>query len=168
MQLLVKIFKAIRYIHRGAFREYYKNNFATGGETVLFYGVSLPIIRGERNIYLGKNVKINEFAYLYARNKAKIVIGDHSTLSSHCRLITSQYQIDEWLVEAPFHDKDIHVDKDIIIGNHCWIANNATILAGVCITGTNVIVASGAVVTKSFNESNIVLGGVPAKIIKTL
>ena len=47
-----------------------------------------------------------------------------------------------------------------------WIGANATILAGVSI-GENAVVAAGAVVTKDVQDG-VVVGGVPAKIIKAL
>lgn len=52
----------------------------------------------------------------------------------------------------------------IIIGNNCFIGENSTILYGVNLAD-NIIVAAGAVVTKSFNESNVIIGGNPARII---
>ena len=51
-----------------------------------------------------------------------------------------------------------------MIGSNCWIGAKATILDGVHI-GDGCIVAAGAVVTKSFPD-NVIIGGVPAKIIK--
>ncbi|MDE7464023.1 MAG: sugar O-acetyltransferase, partial [Clostridiales bacterium] len=54
----------------------------------------------------------------------------------------------------------------IKIGNNVWIGAHATILAGVTI-GNGAVVAAGAVVTKDVPE-NAVVGGVPAKIIKTI
>ena len=54
----------------------------------------------------------------------------------------------------------------VVIGNHVWIGDKATILAGVHI-GDNVIVAANAVVTKDV-PSNSVVAGAPAKIIKEL
>lgn len=53
----------------------------------------------------------------------------------------------------------------INIGKHCWIGANAVILPGVNL-GNNVTVAAGAVVTRSFS-SNLTIGGIPARIIKT-
>ena len=44
---------------------------------------------------------------------------------------------------------------------------NSVILPGVEL-GNRTIVAAGTVVTKSFKQGNIVLGGVPAKIIKEI
>ncbi|MCI5157478.1 MAG: acyltransferase [Candidatus Electrothrix sp. AUS1_2] len=55
----------------------------------------------------------------------------------------------------------------IIIQDNCLLCANCIILPGVTL-GKHTIVAAGAVVTKSFTEGNIVLGGVPAKILKRL
>ena len=56
--------------------------------------------------------------------------------------------------------------KPVTIGDNCWIGGSATIVPGVTL-GNNVVVAAGAVVTKSFGD-NVVIGGNPAKIIKEL
>lgn len=52
----------------------------------------------------------------------------------------------------------------ITIGDNVWIGANATICPGVTL-GNGVVVGAGAVVTKSFPD-NLVIGGVPAKILK--
>ena len=54
----------------------------------------------------------------------------------------------------------------IVLGKNVWVGSNATILQGVSI-GDNAIVAAGAVVTKDV-PSDTVVGGVPAKFIKTI
>lgn len=54
----------------------------------------------------------------------------------------------------------------VIIGKNCWLGNNVTILKNSEI-GENTIVATGAVVAGKF-PANVIIGGVPAKIIKTL
>lgn len=54
----------------------------------------------------------------------------------------------------------------ITIGDNCFIGENSTILYGVDLAD-NIIVAAGSVVTKSFNESNIIIGGNPARIISS-
>lgn len=54
----------------------------------------------------------------------------------------------------------------IIIGDNCFIGQRTTILYGVTLAN-NIIVASGSVVTKSFNIENVIIGGNPAKIITT-
>ena len=52
----------------------------------------------------------------------------------------------------------------IVIGNNVWIGAKVTFLDG-CVVGNNCVVAAGAVVNSVFPD-NVVIGGVPAKIIK--
>jgi acetyltransferase-like isoleucine patch superfamily enzyme len=54
----------------------------------------------------------------------------------------------------------------IHIRKNAWIGANATILQGVTV-GENSVVAAGAVVSKDVPDNTIV-GGIPAKIIKTI
>ena len=55
------------------------------------------------------------------------------------------------------------IEKDITIGDYCWIGDNVFIREGVTI-GTNVIVGANSVVTKSI-PSNVIVAGIPARII---
>lgn len=57
--------------------------------------------------------------------------------------------------------------EKIVIEKKCWIGTGAVILPGVVI-GDHSVVEANAVVSKSFPEGNVVIGGVPAKIIKQL
>ena len=56
--------------------------------------------------------------------------------------------------------------QNITMGKNVWIGANATVTPGVTI-GDGAIVAAGAVVTKDVPPMAVV-GGVPAKIIKTI
>ena len=63
------------------------------------------------------------------------------------------------------HDFSRGIKTDTYIGKKCFIGANAIIMAGVKI-GNEVIVGSGAVVTKDV-PSNTIVAGNPAKIIRT-
>lgn len=54
--------------------------------------------------------------------------------------------------------------KGVKINDNCWVGAGSTILDGVEI-GEGCVIAAGSVVTKSF-KSNLIIGGVPAKVIK--
>lgn len=129
------------------------------GDNLIVYG---PIdIFSPKNISIGTNCKINAYVYLNARSG--ITLGDDVTLSRGAKLISTGYDLDLFFNEG----KRVHVtDKPIVIGNHCWICADAIILPGVEITGEYVVVAAGAVVTKSITESRVIVAGNPARIIK--
>ena len=54
----------------------------------------------------------------------------------------------------------------IVIGNNSFVGARSVIMYGVELA-ENTIVAAGSVVTKSFNQGNIIIGGNPAKVIGT-
>lgn len=89
-----------------------------------------------------------------------VEIGDNCTISSHVNFITHDASIGCFMGRENFSD----ICGKIKIGNNCFIGNGATILYGVTLKN-KVIVAAGSVVTHSFDESGVILGGNPAKII---
>lgn len=63
-------------------------------------------------------------------------------------------------------DRELLVPAPVHIKRNAWIGANATILPGVTI-GENAGVAAGAVVNKDVPD-NAIVGGIPARIIKTI
>ena len=62
------------------------------------------------------------------------------------------------------HDFSRNLHLDTFVGKRCFIGANAIIMAGVSI-GNEVIVGSGAIVTKDV-PSNCVVAGNPARVLK--
>ena len=63
-------------------------------------------------------------------------------------------------------NKVLNIGKIIKIGNHVWIGRRVDLLKGTKIND-NSIVGFGSVVTGNIDESNVVIAGFPAKVIKT-
>jgi acetyltransferase-like isoleucine patch superfamily enzyme len=57
------------------------------------------------------------------------------------------------------------IDRDIFIGPDCYIGSAVRFAPGSAM-GNNVIVAMGSVVTKKFDSSKAMIGGVPATVLK--
>lgn len=89
-----------------------------------------------------------------------IDIGDNVTVSTNVTFVTHDNSI------KFLYPTKSDIFGKIVIGNNCFIGENSIILYGVTLAD-NVIVAAGSVVTKSFRDSNIIIGGNPARIINT-
>ena len=61
--------------------------------------------------------------------------------------------------------KRINKAKDISIGNHVWIGQQVIILKGTTVQD-NSIVGTGSILTGKTYDSNSIIAGVPAKIVK--
>ena len=91
--------------------------------------------------------------------KACIHIGRGTYIAPNVGLITANHK---------FEDLDFHSEgKEIVLGEKCWVGMNAVVLPGVKL-GPRTIVAAGAVVTQSFPDGHVLIGGVPAKQIRLL
>lgn len=61
--------------------------------------------------------------------------------------------------------KRINYAKDVVVGNHVWVAAHVIILKGVHVPD-DCVVATGAVLTRTFDQKGCILGGNPAKQLK--
>ncbi|WP_214714322.1 acyltransferase [Exiguobacterium sp. s151] len=110
----------------------------------------------KQGITLGEKCKI--YSNILSSEPYLITIGDNVTFSNDVQLINHDNSI------CKIHPDKTDVFGKIKIGNNCFIGARVTILYGVELAD-DVIVAAGSVVTRSFNESRIIIGGNPAKKI---
>ncbi|WP_263559838.1 sugar O-acetyltransferase [Paenibacillus polymyxa] len=112
-----------------------------------------------KNIHVGQDFLTNYNVTILDVDKVTIgdycMIGPNSTISTVNHPLTAKGRRDK-----------LSITKPVLIGNDVWIGANCVILPGVMI-GNNVVIGAGAVVTKDIPD-NCVVGGVPAKVIKTL
>lgn len=57
--------------------------------------------------------------------------------------------------------------EPIIVGNHCWLSSNATLLKGTSISDSCTIGYGTIVVGKKYETKNIIIAGIPSRIVKT-
>lgn len=109
------------------------------------------------NINIGKNVFVNHACTFMDRGG--ITIEDNVLIGPKVNLITTNHPLNP-------NERRATISSPIIIKKGAWIGVGATILPGITI-GINSIVAAGAVVSKDVPDNTIV-GGVPAKFIKSI
>lgn len=110
-----------------------------------------------KNIFVGKNVFIN--CCCHFQDQGGIYIGDGALIGSHVVLATVNHGL-------MLSERSDNFPAPIHIGKNVWIGSHSTILPGVAI-GDHSVVAAGAAVTKNV-PANVIVGGVPARIIKAL
>lgn len=145
-----------------------------------FYGLKRFILNLSR-IHIGKDVRcvssarfnltgrltIGNGTYIGHRvlivgGDAEVVIGKNVDIAPNVLIVSGSHEI------TPYSDRvaGAGYSAPIFIGNGCWLGAGSVIL-GASRLGENTIVAAGAVVKGDF-PSRVIIGGVPAKIIKYL
>ena len=126
----------------------------------------------------GRNPKISSNVNVY--NPRNMVLGDSVYIGFNCYFGGGEILLDDEVVIGPFCTvvAGNHTMKDgsyrfgpyeygtIRIGRGTWLGANSTVVSGVTI-GRGCLVAAGSVVTKDVPDYTVV-GGVPARVIKTV
>jgi acetyltransferase-like isoleucine patch superfamily enzyme len=110
--------------------------------------------------------------------RSALVIGEHAAITKHHYLdCTNEICIGRFTTIAGHHSELLTHSIDVIagrqdskpitIGEYCFIGTRCTILGGARLPGQCVL-AAGAVLTKAYDESFRVYGGVPARCLKEI
>ena len=112
----------------------------------------------------GKNITVGRGAFINSgccfQDQGGIEIGDNVLIGPQVVLATLNHDLSKPELRANL------TPAPIKIGNNVWIGAHSTIVGGVTV-GDNSVIAAGAVVTKDV-PPNVIVGGVPAKVIKEL
>ena len=129
---------------------------------VVRLGKEVNVERGARfdaGLSIGNNSGIGINCELYG----PITIGNDVMMGPEVVIYTQNHKHETGDV---FWKQGFEEKKPVIIGDNVWIGRRVMIMPG-CTIGDNSVIAAGAVVTSSF-ENNVILGGVPAKVIGTI
>lgn len=123
-------------------------------------GAGVSRVANNCRVDIGNRVVINGVTLYLQEDDSHVSIGDDSQLS---------WGIDIWCTDAHtitnLKGEPINFAKSIEIGKHVWVGKDVKIGKNVKIAD-NSIVGWGSIVTKEFNEPNVIIAGVPAKIVK--
>lgn len=144
---------------------YAKQKVSFGNRVKIGANTKISITSHLENFGTGLNIghdsAIGEYSYLGC--SGGVIIGNDVIMGQYVSFHSQNHN---------YQDKTRKIRKQgvksegIEIGNNIWVGAKATFLDG-CKVSDNSIVASGAVVTDKFS-SGVVIGGVPARVIKEL
>lgn len=116
------------------------------------------------SIDIGRNCYINNNATFIAKEKTgtKIVIGDDCIISAECllRCGDGHTMINEY-TGAPLNEPE-----DIVLEDHVWVGVRSVLLKKTYLS-KDTVVGAMSLVNKRFEIPNVLIAGVPAKIIKS-
>ena len=111
-------------------------------------------------VTIGDRVVINGVTLYLQEDGSRVTIGDDSQLS---------WGVDIWCTDAhtitDLSGNPVNYAESIEIGRHVWVGKDVKIGKNVRIAD-NSIVGWGSIVTKRFDEPNVILAGSPAKVVK--
>lgn len=123
-------------------------------------GAELWVENNNCELSIGERTFVGHHSHLACtENGSKLQIGCDGMISSYVQVRTGD--------SHSIVDMDgnrINKAQSVFIGDHCWLGEGSKVLKGVTLEG-DVVVSTGAIVTKSFGK-NVLLGGVPAKVLK--
>ncbi len=153
------------YLDHGTYLHACPNGIEIGAGTIVMHGAILHVynFRGmkQSGIRIGRDSLVGEYSVI--RGQGGVVIGDRVYTSPFTQIIAVNHVFDD--PNRPFVEQGITAEG-IVIEDDVWLGAGAIITDGVRV-GKGAVVAAGAVVTKDVAPHTVV-GGVPAKVIKTI
>lgn len=106
------------------------------------------------SVKLGFSIPINVFGPgLSLPHRGNIIVNPQTKIGENCRIHVGV-------------NIGAHHDKAPRIGNNVYIGPGAIVFGDIEIAD-NISIGANATVNKSFTESNVVIAGTPAKVVKT-
>jgi acetyltransferase-like isoleucine patch superfamily enzyme len=153
------------YLDEGAYLHACPSGIKIGAGTIVMHGAILHVYNfrnmPQSGITIGKDSLVGEYSVI--RGQGGVKIGDRVYTSPFTQIIAVNHVFDD--PNRPFVQQGITAEG-IVIEDDVWLGAGAIITDGVTV-GQGAVVAAGAVVTKDVPPHTVV-GGVPAKVIKTI
>ena len=109
---------------------------------------------------IGDDSSVGDYSFVGAAGG--VTIGRRVLMGQRVSIHSQNHHFDR--TDIPIQAQGVE-SKGVSIGDDCWIGSGAVILDGVDL-GPGCVVAAGAVVTSSF-PARSVIGGVPARLLRT-
>lgn len=153
------------YLDQAVYIHACPDGVSIGAETLVMHGSILHVYNFRDLPHAGITIGVKSLIgeYNVIRGQGGVTIGDRVYTSPHVQIVAVNHVFDD--PQRPFTEQGITA-QGIVIEDDVWIGSGAIITDGVRV-GKGAVVAAGAVVTSDVTPHTVV-GGVPAKLIKTI
>ena len=136
------------------------NNMVIIGENVSAVKASIIVDDENNKVEIGNGTKLCGQIELACIEGTTLSIGENCLFSEEIVIRTGDGHS-----VTDLSGRRLNYSKDVRIDNYVWVGKKVTINKG-CIVGKNNVVGTGAIITKSVLENNVIIAGVPAKVVK--
>lgn len=169
--------KGLKIINFGTDNEITVGNFANiKNSSIVIYG-------SHNKITIKDYARLNKTELHMEDDNNEIVIGEHTVLSGNSQLATIEgtkiiignnclFSSDLYFATGDSHSilnmqgDRINPSENIVIEDHVWVGTKVTCLKGVYVSKDS-IVAANTTLCKKYETGNVIIAGVPGKIVKT-
>lgn len=124
-------------------------------------GANVSRVANGCSVRIGDRVVINGATVYLQEDGSHVYIGDDSQIS---------WGVDIWCTDAhtitDLRGAPVNYADSIEIGRHVWVGKDVKIGKNTRIADDS-IVGWGSIVTKCFDEPNVIIAGIPAKVVKS-
>lgn len=155
---LFNFFPKLSFFDRHKFRLLRFLGAKIDGPCTIFGPITIRPINRVKKISIGSSTFIN--TELRIGGKGNVYIGNNVQIGPRVSIETTNHSL------KPINGKRETYHLDVTIKSNVWIGAGVIILPGVTV-GENSVIAAGAVVNKNVSP-NVLVGGVPAKVLTKL
>lgn len=141
--------------------------YISGSNNIIQFGDKVAMMAGEihieddnNTVMIGSNTSFLGKTHLACIEGTNITIGKDCLFSSEVVLRTGDSH-----AITDLNGQRINPSKDITLDDHVWVGNRCILTKGATVAAHSVV-ATGAVLTSAVDEPHVIIGGVPAKVIK--
>jgi len=115
----------------------------------------------------GNEIIIGEHASIWGKSQYAAIEGTRIIIGKECLFSGDvHFRTGDSHSITDLEGKRINPSRDIVIDDHVWIGTKVTCLKGVHISRDSVV-AAATTLNKDYDQTNVIIGGVPGKVIKT-
>lgn len=138
------------------------NEISFADDVKVYESLKILIESNNCKINIEKGVTIGSAKIQCGEKNTKVTIGEDSMLSGEITINTSDFHS---VIDINLKSR-INPAKDVRIGKHVWIGSGVYINKGAFIDDDSIVAAKSVVPGKDFAKHSMI-GGVPAKLIKS-